>query len=129
MRQIGRLEATLTQFDTQEQWMSQKYNESLQRNLEGYYAAGFLEHKLSTLSETIEQLKKQNKQGLEHEHQLKEEQHKTHRDLEDVKETLGSLKMTIDHQRQALDQLEAELKEARDTVCLYCLAERTSIRH
>ena len=116
--QIGRLEATLTQFDTQEQWMSQKYNESLQRNLEGYYAAGFLEHKLSTLSETIEQLKKQNKQGLEHEHQLKEEQHKTHRDLEDVKETLGSLKMTIDHQRQALDQLEAELKE-RETLSAY----------
>ena len=37
--------------------------------------------------------------------------------------------MTIDHQRQALDQLEAELKE-RETLSAYnCLAERTSIRH
>lgn len=116
--QVGRLEASLVQFEQQEQWISQKYEESLQRNLEGYYSSGFLENRLTSLTQEIEQAKKQKKQALEREQQLKDEQHKVHRDFEDAKETLGSLKMTIDRHREVLGELEEELKE-RETLSAY----------
>ena len=58
----------------------------------------------------LEQVKKQKKQALEQEQQLKEEQHKISRDIEDAKQTQGTLTKTIEINRQELQHLEEELE-------------------
>ncbi|MEE1236522.1 MAG: hypothetical protein UHI85_00440, partial [Turicibacter sp.] len=108
--QIGRLESVVSQFDEVEQRFSAKYQEELRRNLEGFYAPNELESKLGDVKLQLEQVKKQKKQALEQEQQLEEEQHKISRDIEDAKQTQGTLTKTIEINRQELQHLEEELE-------------------
>ena len=108
--QIGRLEQAISQFDQDEQRLSSKYDEAIQRNLEGFYAAGLLKETIDSIKHQLGELKKQKKQDLEQELHVKELQHKVNRDSEDAKEALGSLKMMINAHQQELKQLEEELK-------------------
>ncbi|MBQ5646046.1 MAG: hypothetical protein IIV07_03140, partial [Treponema sp.] len=107
---MAALAAVLVQFDEVEQRFSVKYQEELRRNLEGFYAPNELESKLGDVKLQLEQVKKQKKQALEQEQQLEEEQHKISRDIEDAKQTQGTLTKTIEINRQELQHLEEELE-------------------
>lgn len=107
---IGRLEAMLSQFEQEEKRLSTRYLEPFERNLEGFYLNGWLETKVEQVTKELDEAKKQNKNLVEKELELKEQHHQVSRDLEDLKESLGSVKACVQTSQEKVQTLEEELK-------------------
>ncbi|WP_304580832.1 hypothetical protein, partial [Dubosiella newyorkensis] len=107
---IGRLEAMLSQFEQEEKRLSTRYLEPFERNLEGFYLNGWLETKVEQITKELDEAKKQNKKLLEEELKLKEQHHQVSRDLEDLKESLGLVKASVQTSHEKMQRLEEELR-------------------
>ncbi|WP_195932193.1 hypothetical protein [Turicibacter sanguinis] len=106
------------QFDEYESRFVKKYQEILNRNLEGYYEPLFLETKRQLIQEDINSTQQMRVKSLKLEQQKQEEVHELTRLLEDSNRDVGEINSRIEVSKKEFDELQHQL-EIRKSMLSY----------